>query len=132
MNLGWRYAFVGHPDRRNRIPATESEIPAAVYNCQHHGVVPILCVGEKKKPANQQELFNVLHEELEKSLEGIMVTDPSHLILAYEAFWRVGGTASKDVSQEELTEIIRYLRAILVERYGDVGTGNPPFIWGIN
>ena len=78
---GVSHAIVGHSEPRKYYSESDEQINLRARNAQHHGLIPILCVGESLDQREAGETERVIHRQIEQGLEEV---DPAHLIVAYE------------------------------------------------
>lgn len=76
-NLGVKYVIIGHSERR-ALGETEEIIEKKLKAALKAGLIPILCVGEKKG----ENAKKVINKQLKKNLKGV--------IIAYEPVWAIG------------------------------------------
>lgn len=76
-NLGVKYVIIGHSERR-ALGETEEIIEKKLKAALKTGLIPILCVGEKKG----ENAKKVINKQLKKNLKGV--------IIAYEPVWAIG------------------------------------------
>ncbi|MFN9694663.1 MAG: triose-phosphate isomerase [Synechococcaceae cyanobacterium] len=123
---GVTHAIVGHSEPRKYYSETDEQINLRARTAQHHGLVPILCVGESLDQRESRETERVIHRQVEQGLEGV---DPLRLIVAYEPIWAIG--TGKTCAAEEANRICGLIRrwvgnADVVVQYG--GSVNPATI----
>ncbi|MBD3282045.1 MAG: triose-phosphate isomerase [Candidatus Portnoybacteria bacterium] len=100
-DMGCRYVIIGHSERRDIFGENNEIINKKIKAVLEAGIIPILCVGEKKGDnANR-----VVVRQLEKGLEGI---DSSNVIIAYEPVWAIGtGDFCSPEKADEIRKIIK-------------------------
>ena len=76
-NLGVKYVIIGHSERR-ALGETEEIVEKKLKAALKAGLIPILCVGEKKG----ENAKKVINKQLKKNLKGV--------IIAYEPVWAIG------------------------------------------
>lgn len=113
-DIGATMAIVGHSERRHIFGETDRLINQRVQGAITHGVVPILCVGEQLEDREAGKTMTVLEGQIRGDLEGITITDPLQLIIAYEPVWAIGTgkTASPDQAQESHSFIRQVLTGL--------------------
>jgi triosephosphate isomerase len=88
-DLGCTYVEVGHSERRRDHGETDALIGAKVRAILRHGMVPILCVGERDEgllaPAR-----DIVTAQLRGALATVDGTDRRAVIVAYEPVWAIG------------------------------------------
>lgn len=85
--LGVDYVVVGHSERRQYFGETNETANLRVIAAQHHGLTPILCVGESKSQRDAGETEAVIINQVKR---GLVDVDQSNLVIAYEPIWAIG------------------------------------------
>jgi len=85
-DLGAKYVIVGHSERRNHFNETDEMINKKLKAALKTGLIPILCIGEKKGENPE----TVISRQLEEDLSGISEKDLKEIIIAYEPVWAIG------------------------------------------
>ena len=118
VDLGCRYALIGHSERRQLFGERDAGIAAKVRRLQGSSVRPLLCVGETLDEREHDTTFEVIARQIGSVLD---VADGlgDELVIAYEPVWAIGTgrTATPETAQEVHAEI----RRLLTDRLGDVG-----------
>jgi len=122
VSLGCTFVIVGHSERREYYEETDTDVNKKVKQAHAHELVPIVCVGETLEHRRSGDAEPVVRSQLEGALEGVSVTDPEALVVAYEPVWAIGtGESATPTQAQDMHAIIR---TELSERYGDeVGAG---------
>lgn len=125
VELGIRYAIVGHSERRAYFNETDGTVNKRLRAAQTHGLIPILCVGESNEQRQAGFTDPWIATQLEEDLPGI---DLDRLVIAYEPLWAIGTGATCEATEaNRVTGLIRTLagRADLPILYGgSVKPGN--------
>jgi triosephosphate isomerase (TIM) len=116
LDFGCKYVIIGHSERRQYFGEDDALINRKLNAAMGFGLCPIFCVGETLEQRNQGFTFPVLKGQVLKGLEGIGLSDPLKMVLAYEPVWAIGTgvTATKEQAQE----VHRYLRGLLADVWG--------------
>jgi triosephosphate isomerase len=118
VDLGCRYALIGHSERRKLFGEKDPEIAAKALRLQGSPVRPILCVGETLEERDRGATLDVVGQQLSSVLE---VADGlgDELVVAYEPVWAIGTgrTATPDTAQE----VHAAIRKALSDRLGRAG-----------
>jgi triosephosphate isomerase len=85
--LGCRYVLVGHSERRRVLGETDAMVAAKLRACWRHGLVPLLCVGEREAEREEGHAADVLRRQLRAALGDAA---PAPLCVAYEPVWAIG------------------------------------------
>lgn len=111
---GAAYAIVGHSERR-ALGDTDAIVAEKLSHALAHGLIPILCVGEKERDAEGRYLASV-REEITVALALLSQKDRSRVIVAYEPLWAIGKTAADAILPNDLGEMAAYIRKVLAEQ----------------
>jgi triosephosphate isomerase len=77
---------------------------------------PIFCLGETLAQRESGTTFEVVKAQLGRGLEGIIISEPSELAIAYEPVWAIG--TGRTATPEQAQEVHRFLRAELATLAG--------------
>lgn len=128
-SLGTEYVMVGHSERR-KLYVEEQGTVLRLQQCWHHGMTPMLCVGESLKEHEEGKGIHCLDMQLQDALYGVSVIEEGKLVVAYEPVWAISSVSGgKTAEPKDLEESFRFIRAFLVERFGDVGY-TLPIVYG--
>lgn len=115
LDLGCRYALIGHSERRQLFGERDPGIAAKALRLQGSAVHPILCVGETLTERDGGTTLDVVRRQL---LSVLQVADGlgGELVVAYEPVWAIGTgrTATPAMAQE----VHAAIRKTLTERLG--------------
>ena len=115
---GCKYVIIGHSERREYFAETDEGVNKKVKSAFAHGLLPIVCVGEKLAEREQGTTELVVKSQVEKSLAGLEESQVSKLVVAYEPVWAIG--TGKTASAEDAQQVIGYIREIIAGMYGSV------------
>lgn len=110
---GATYAVIGHSERR-AMGDTDTVVAEKLARAFAHGLIPILCVGERERDGDGRYLA-FLREELSAALAALTPKERAKIIVAYEPVWAIGKTAADAVSPGDLAEMVLYIRKVLAE-----------------
>jgi triosephosphate isomerase len=116
VDLGCRYAIVGHSERRALFAETDDFIARKAGALFAAGIRPIVCVGETLEEREAGRTFEILAKQLAGSLAEIPAERAEELVLAYEPVWAIG--TGRTATPESAQETHAFLRARLGERFG--------------
>jgi triosephosphate isomerase len=87
-DAGASYVIVGHSERRAMHGETDTIVCAKAKAALHHGLIPIICVGETLAEREAGKANAVVTAQVAGSIpEGI---DGASLVVAYEPVWAIG------------------------------------------
>lgn len=113
---GCKYVIIGHSERREYFAETDEGVNKKVKSAFAHGLLPIVCVGEKLAEREQGITEQVVKSQVEKGLAGLEESQVSKLVVAYEPVWAIG--TGKTASDEDAQQVIGYIRKIIAGIYG--------------
>lgn len=103
--LNVRYVIIGHSERRQYFGETDATVNLRLKAAQHHGLTPILCVGESKQQRDAGETEQLIMGQLKEDLAGI---DQANLVIAYEPIWAIGtGETCEAIEADRIIGLIR-------------------------
>jgi triosephosphate isomerase len=85
-DLGCKYVIIGHSERRKYFKESDEIINKKLKAGLKVGLIPILCIGEKRGENPER----VINNQLKKDLKGIIKKDLKKIIIAYEPVWAIG------------------------------------------
>jgi triosephosphate isomerase len=89
-DLGCRYVFIGHSERKRYFGETDTIINKKIHACYRNGICPILLVGESAGERENGTTYNVLQEQIRTGLAGIPAEFLPGMALIYEPVWAIG------------------------------------------
>lgn len=90
------HAIIGHSERRSLYGEDDQLINQKVKAARRSGLIPVLCIGESLPDREAGGAAGVLSRQLRGALEGLILTDPDELVIAYEPVWAIGTGMSAD------------------------------------
>ena len=96
VEIGVRYAIVGHSERRQYFGETDETVNLRLKAAQSSGLIPILCVGETKQQRDRGEVEQTIINQLNRGLTGI---NQEQLVIAYEPIWAIGTGATCEATE---------------------------------
>jgi triosephosphate isomerase len=116
-DIGGTMAIIGHSERRHIFGETDGLINKRVKGAVAHGIIPILCIGERLEEREADRTMCVLECQLKGGLEGTSITDSNQLVVAYEPVWAIGtGNTASPVQAQEAHAFIRQVLIRLFEK----------------
>lgn len=113
QELGAAYVIVGHSERR-AMGETNDVVLEKIHHALAHGLVPILCVGERERDQDAQYLKEI-RLELSSIFSVLTQKERMMVVIAYEPIWAIGKTATEAITKEDLREMVSYIRKVLGE-----------------
>jgi len=113
-DLRCHYVIVGHSERRQHFEESDEVVTRKVRAAFSHGLVPILCVGERLGERDAGQTERVVTRQVEIVIAVLPADQISRLVIAYEPIWAIGtGRAATD---QEANRIIRLIRETLARK----------------
>lgn len=110
---GATYAIIGHSERR-AAGDTDAVVAEKLARSLAQGLTPILCIGEQERDGEGRYLA-IVREELTIAIESLAQKERSKVIVAYEPLWAIGRDAEHSIGQNDLAEMVLYIRKVLAE-----------------
>ena len=120
-DVGCLYCIVGHSERRTYFGETDETVNRKVRALLKAGIRPIVCVGERLKEREEDRVFEVVKRQVLGALEGVSLSTPHGLVVAYEPVWAIG--TGRVATPEVAQEVHAFIRGLLMELYGDMAEG---------
>jgi triosephosphate isomerase len=124
VDLGCRYAEVGHSERRRDHGERDGRIARKVATAIGCGLDVVLCVGESREMRTRLATTVVLRH-LDGALGARPAAELDRVVVAYEPYWAIGAGASP-APLDHVSGVQRAVRAWLLER----GCATPRVVYG--
>ncbi|SOC54521.1 triose-phosphate isomerase [Ornithinimicrobium cerasi] len=113
--LGCTYVAVGHSERREYHAEGDDLVGAKVRAALRHGLVPILCVGERLEVRQAGTHVEHVTTQLRAALDGLDGEQVAKVVVAYEPVWAIGtGEVATPADAQEVCAAVRETVADLV------------------
>lgn len=112
-SLGASHAIIGHSERRAAGDTSEI-ISHKISHALACGLIPILCIGEHERDREGRYL-SFVREEITTAFAPLTPKERTKVVIAYEPLWAIGKTAEHAIRQNDLTEMVLYIRKVLSE-----------------
>lgn len=116
-DIGCAYTIVGHSERRTLCGESDAEVAGKAAALLHHGIRPIVCVGESLAEREAGRALARVGEQVEKSLAAVPADRTADLVVAYEPIWAIG--TGRTASPADAQEMHAHIRECLAQRFGD-------------
>jgi len=120
-DAGCSHVIVGHSERRHIFGERDDDISKKVKIVMHHGMTPILCVGETLDERDEEQTFRVVGRQVEIGLSGFTARGVEKTVIAYEPVWAIG--TGKTATPAQAQEVHAYIREYVKDVYGDEAAG---------
>lgn len=115
--LGCDYIIVGHSERRADHGESNDIVKAKAAAAQDAGTTAIICVGETIAEREAGKTIDVVSDQVKGSIPS--TASAENTIIAYEPVWAIG--TGKVPTADDVKEVHKAIRALLVARFGDSG-----------
>ena len=113
---GVEYVIIGHSERRQYFGETDETVNLRVQAAVEGGLIPIICVGEKKEQREAGYTAALVAYQTLIALTGLTEDQIKKVIIAYEPVWAIGtGLTATD---EQANETIGVIRSAIQKKYG--------------
>jgi len=110
------YAIIGHSERRQYFGETDETVNLRTLAAVKAGLVPIVCVGERKEQREAGYTNALVTYQTLIALTGLTTEEIAQVIIAYEPVWAIGtGLTATD---EQANETIGVIRNAIAAKYG--------------
>ncbi len=110
--LGVRYIILGHSERREHLHENSAIVNDKVKAALENGLIPIVCVGEKRTEREAGKTEEYLRAELHRALKGVKIRTAKDLVVAYEPVWAISTNKNaKPMAPHEAEAIHKFLKA---------------------
>jgi len=114
-DAGCRYVIIGHSERRHIFGETDEDVNKKLKVVLKHGMVPIMCVGEKLEERDNGMTFEVLEKQLSRGLKDFQKDEVMRIIIAYEPVWAIG--TGRTATPQQAQEAHKFIRDLIERTY---------------
>jgi len=117
VDLGCRFAILGHSERRQIFGEADSEVNRKLQTVLGAGVTPIVCVGETLDEREAGRTEEVVGRQIRGAFDGVPGPEVSRTVVAYEPVWAIG--TGRTATPEQAEAVHRRIREDLSGLYGE-------------
>ncbi|SHG34246.1 triose-phosphate isomerase [Cognatishimia maritima] len=114
---GAGYVITGHSERRVDHGETDAVIAAKSEAGYANDLIAVICIGESLEEREGGQTLDVVGTQLKNSTPD--AATGANTVIAYEPVWAIG--TGKVPTLEQIAEVHDFIRAKLVERFGEDG-----------
>jgi triosephosphate isomerase len=118
-DAGASAVIVGHSERRTFHKESDADVRAKALAAGRAGLVAVVCVGESRDERLAGRTLDVVGAQIEGSLPDAATA--RSVVVAYEPVWAIGSGLTP--TPADVAEVHGFIRARLIERFGDAGEG---------
>ncbi len=122
------YALIGHSERRAE-GDTDAIVAEKLSHALAQGLIPILCIGEYERD-DEGRYLSIVREELTLAIKPLATKERAKVIVAYEPLWAIGKNAEHAIGQNDLAEMVLYIRKVLAELLPGKSSRNSLILYG--
>jgi triosephosphate isomerase len=128
VDLGVTHVIIGHSERRQLFGETDEGVQKKIHAAFHHGLLPIMCVGETDAEREAGETDEVIARQLAQGLVLLQTEDAGRMAIAYEPIWAIGTgkTATPEIAQAACA----FVRRTLAESSGEAAAQAVRVLYG--
>lgn len=113
--LGCNYVILGHSERRRYFHEDDELVNLKLKAAFQHGLVPILCVGEKLEERRAGQTEALLEGQIGADLAGLSAEQAAQMVIAYEPIWAIG--TGETALPEDANAGAGFIRRLIEELY---------------
>ena len=122
------FVILGHSERRQYFGETNESINLKVLAAVQNNLKPIYCIGETLEERESEKTLEVVKTQVQEGLANFPLSEVDNLVLAYEPVWAIG--TGKTATDEMAQEVHAYVRALLVDLFGDAAGSGIRILYG--
>ncbi len=115
-DAGCSYVLIGHSERRQYYGESDGSINKKLHAALSHGLIPIVCVGERAEEREVQLTDNVIIVQVQRALLNVPPEQAGTLCFAYEPIWAIG--TGKTCDAKEANRVCGIIRETVARQMG--------------
>jgi len=115
-DLNCEFVILGHSERRWVFGEKNELINKKVISALEHGLIPVLCVGERLEDREKEMTDQVILNQLEGALKNVKEEFIPKMVIAYEPVWAIG--TGKNATTKNAKDAISLIREFLHSKFG--------------
>ena len=127
-DIGVELVILGHSERRHIFGEGDELIGKKVQAALKHGLMPILCVGERLEEREQGLTQRVVETQLQGGLKQVSNGEIENLVIAYEPVWAIG--TGKTATPELAQEVHQFIREWICKKFTSTIAENLRILYG--
>jgi triosephosphate isomerase len=126
--IGVTHVILGHSERRRYFCETDETVNQKLHTALHHGLTPIVCVGEALQEREAGLMEEVLTRQIDKALLNISPDHAAPIVIAYEPLWAIG--TGKTATPEQAAQAHLLIRSEVGRRLNREIADNMRILYG--
>ena len=114
-DAGCRYIITGHSEKRTLFGETDEDVNKKVKVILRHGMVPIMCIGERMEERDNGMTLEVLEKQLTRGLRDLAKDALMRIVIAYEPVWAIG--TGRTATPQQAQEAHKFIRELIERLY---------------
>jgi len=114
-DAGCRYVITGHSEKRTLFGETDENVNKKLKVILRHGMVPIMCIGERMEERDNGMTFEVLEKQLTRGLKDLTKDALMRIVIAYEPVWAIG--TGRTATPQQAQEAHKFIRESIERLY---------------
>lgn len=129
VETGIHLVELAHSERRAYYNETDLDVNKKVKAALAHGLIPLVCVGERQSDKNFGVSADYLAIQVRMALHGLTLPQAERVWIAYEPVWAigVGGTPAEPSYADHMQA---QMRMVLVDMFGSETGVRIPILYG--
>lgn len=129
VETGIHLVELAHSERRTYYNETDLDVNKKVKAALAHGLIPLVCVGERQTDKNFGVSADFLAIQVRMALHGLTLPQAERVWIAYEPVWAIGagGTPAEPGYADHMQA---QMRAVLVDMFGPETGLRIPILYG--
>lgn len=128
LGTGCTMTLIGHSERRHGLGEPDSLLNSKVHQAIAEGLQVMLCVGERLSEREAGRSEEVVANQVQAGLQGVLKADLSRISLAYEPVWAIG--TGRTASPEDAQAMHGRIRADLERQYDAPSASGIRIVYG--
>jgi triosephosphate isomerase len=128
IEVGCRYAIVGHSERRHVLGESDHHINHKLHTALEEGLHVILCMGETLAERQRGLQERVFQRQVYAACAGLTDDQFTRLVIAYEPVWAIG--TGQNATPDQAQNAHHYIRSKLRSLYGEKIADPLPILYG--
>lgn len=114
-DVGCRYVIIGHSERRMHFGERDEDVNRKLKVLLMHGMVPIMCIGEKIEERDNGMTNEVLKKQLTRGLKNLVKDEVMRIVIAYEPVWAIG--TGRTAMPQQAQDAHKFIREFIGHSY---------------
>jgi triosephosphate isomerase len=128
VDLGCRFAILGHSERRQIFGETDQQVHAKLQAVLGSGLTPVVCVGETLDQRESGRTEEVVDRQIRAAFDEVPGSEVKRTVVAYEPVWAIG--TGKTATPDQAEAVHRRLRVTLASLYEESVATSTRILYG--